>query len=188
MPSRLVCRVGRAGFRPFVNQSGWQKPRFRSQFRVTDGLKPARRTLHTRHDGNCVTPKSIGQGRRRAICKSRAPLGRPLCLTFSHLPMQHKSFLFALTILGACPLVASAQNRVISTDLTNIAAAQNGGRVLASTSTFENDPLYKADPISSTVRSSIRRASQQFARLGFQLLRPDFDGFGDALVLTAIAS
>ncbi len=56
--------------------------------------------------------------------------------------MQPKTFLFALSIAGAFPLLAHAQNRVISTDNTNIAAAQNGGRVLAVTSTFDNDPLY----------------------------------------------
>ena len=58
--------------------------------------------------------------------------------------MQPKTFFLALALLSALPLAARAQNRVISTDLTNIAAAQNGGRVLSSTSTFEDDPLYAA--------------------------------------------
>lgn len=54
-----------------------------------------------------------------------------------------------LTALGAVAMtfqlpLAQAQNRVVSTDLTNIAAAQNGGRVLSSTSTFNKDPLYAA--------------------------------------------
>ena len=76
--------------------------------------------------------------------KSRTAISN-LLSHFPHIPMQHKPFLLALTVLGAFPFLASAQNRVISTDITNIAAAQNGGRVLASTSTFDDDPLYKAD-------------------------------------------
>ena len=58
--------------------------------------------------------------------------------------MSPKISLIALAALGAVPLAARAQNRVISTDLTNIAAAQNGGRVLSSTSTFDDNPLYAA--------------------------------------------
>ena len=67
---------------------------------------------------------------------------------FPFIPMHSKISLIALGALGAATLTvapaAHAQNRVISTDLTNIAAAQNGGRVLAATSTFDNDPLYAA--------------------------------------------
>ena len=59
--------------------------------------------------------------------------------------MQPKHYLLALAATAAFSLPASAQNRVISTDITNIAAAQNGGRVLASTSTFNNDALYNAN-------------------------------------------
>ena len=58
--------------------------------------------------------------------------------------MHPKIFLVALGALSAISLAAHAQDRVISTDLTNIAAAQNGGRVLSATSTFDNDPLYAA--------------------------------------------
>ena len=63
---------------------------------------------------------------------------------FPFIPMHPKISLIALAALSAVPFAAHAQNRVISTDLTNIAAAQNGGRVLAATSTFDNDPLYAA--------------------------------------------
>ena len=59
---------------------------------------------------------------------------------------MHSKTLLALCAVSLpvlCP-AARAQNRVISTDLTNIAAAANGGRVLASTSTFAKDPLYNA--------------------------------------------
>ncbi len=50
----------------------------------------------------------------------------------------------SLFLLGALaiPGAAHAQNRVISTDTTNIAAAQNGGRVLSVTSTLSNDKGY----------------------------------------------
>lgn len=54
---------------------------------------------------------------------------------------------------GACvlvPLLASglsarAQGTIISTDLTNIAAAANGGRIISVTSTLDNDKAYQAD-------------------------------------------
>lgn len=39
---------------------------------------------------------------------------------------------------------AQAQNRVLSTDTTNIAASQNGGRVLSTTSTLSNDKAYSS--------------------------------------------
>lgn len=41
----------------------------------------------------------------------------------------------------------NAQNRVYPTDLTNIAAAANGGRVLEATSTLDNDPNFNANNI-----------------------------------------
>ena len=78
------------------------------------------------------------------------------------LSMQPKLSLFAL---GACALAlgvpaARAQSRVISTDLTNIAAAANGGRVLGSTSTFDKDPLYNANNlIDGQVWSATRAGS-----------------------------
>ncbi|PQV63144.1 F5/8 type C domain-containing protein [Abditibacterium utsteinense] len=57
-----------------------------------------------------------------------------------------KSSYFFLTALGAAifPVTSHAQNRVLSTDTTNIAAAQNGGRVLSVTSTLDNDKTYSA--------------------------------------------
>ena len=76
--------------------------------------------------------------------------------------MQHKTFLLALSFLGAFPLLASAQNRVISTDNTNIAAAQNGGRVLSATSTFDDDPLYAgSNLIDGQVWSATRAGSSR---------------------------
>ena len=76
--------------------------------------------------------------------------------------MQHKTLLFALSLLGAFPFLASAQNRVISTDNTNIAAAQNGGRVLSATSTFDNSPLYAASNlIDGQVWSATRAGSSR---------------------------
>lgn len=42
---------------------------------------------------------------------------------------------------------APAQNRVYPTDLTNIAAASNGGRVLEATSTLDNDPNFNANTL-----------------------------------------
>ena len=58
------------------------------------------------------------------------------------------SYLF-LTALGAAifPAASQAQNRVLSTDTTNIAAAQNGGRILSVTSTLDNDKSYAASNI-----------------------------------------
>ena len=80
----------------------------------------------------------------------------------SHISMQHKNFLLALSFLGAFPLLAHAQNRVISTDNTNIAAAQNGGRVLSATSTFDNDPLYAgSNLIDGQVWSATRAGSSR---------------------------
>ena len=97
--------------------------------------------------------------------------------------MQPKPFLIALTILGACPLLARAQNRVISTDLTNIAAAQNGGRVLASTSTFDNDPLYNASNLidgqvfnSTRPKSSRGWASNQYDPISMDSVTLGFAG------------
>ncbi len=76
--------------------------------------------------------------------------------------MQHKTLLIALSIAGALPLLAHAQNRVISTDNTNIAAAQNGGRVLAVTSTFDSDPLYAgSNLIDGQVWSATRPGSSR---------------------------
>ncbi|HEX9995712.1 MAG TPA: discoidin domain-containing protein [Abditibacterium sp.] len=54
---------------------------------------------------------------------------------------------FSLGILATVALAATdadAQNRSISTDLTNIAAAQNGGRILSTSSTLGNDKAYAA--------------------------------------------
>ena len=76
--------------------------------------------------------------------------------------MQPKNFLLALAFVGAFPLLAQAQNRVISTDNTNIAAAQNGGRVLSATSTFDNDPLYAgSNLIDGQVWSATRAGSSR---------------------------
>lgn len=52
-------------------------------------------------------------------------------------------WLGALGIALASPS-ARAQSRVLSTDLTNIAAAQNGGRVLGASSTLDNNAAYAA--------------------------------------------
>ncbi len=48
------------------------------------------------------------------------------------------------TVAALLPATASAQNRTLSTDTTNIAAAQNGGRVLSSSSTINNDKAFAA--------------------------------------------
>jgi len=57
--------------------------------------------------------------------------------------------LAARALLAAGALTASAASaqvaRVLPTDLTNIAAAANGGRVLGSTSTLDNNTEFKAD-------------------------------------------
>ncbi len=83
----------------------------------------------------------------------------------SHLPfipMHSKTSLIALAALGAVGFAAHAQNRATSTDITNIAAAANGGRVLASTSTFNNDPLYAASNlIDGQVYNSARPKSSR---------------------------
>ena len=56
----------------------------------------------------------------------------------------------AMTAALACAAVlcaaprADAQSRVFPTDLTNIAAAANGGRIIASSSTFNDDQSYAA--------------------------------------------
>jgi hypothetical protein len=50
--------------------------------------------------------------------------------------------LFGCMAMGMLPLAAGAQNRVLSTDLTNIAAASSGGRVVSVTSTFDNNKIY----------------------------------------------
>ncbi|MDF2441659.1 MAG: Sad1 / UNC-like C-terminal [Abditibacteriota bacterium] len=53
------------------------------------------------------------------------------------------------TVVATSTLMApvQAQNRVYSTDLTNIAAAANGGRVLESTSTIDNDANFNANNV-----------------------------------------
>ena len=96
--------------------------------------------------------------------------------------MQHKTLLFALSLLGAFPFLASAQNRVISTDNTNIAAALNGGRVLAATSTFDNDPLYAASNlIDGQVWSSTRpNSSRGWATNQYDPISMDAITFGFA--------
>ncbi len=53
-------------------------------------------------------------------------------------------FLFTALGLSLFARASIAQNRVLSTDTTNIAAAQNGGRVLSVTSTLNNDYAYSA--------------------------------------------
>ena len=50
-----------------------------------------------------------------------------------------------LTTIALAAPSAHAQNRIISTDLTNIAAAQNGGRILSVSSTFDNNKGYSAN-------------------------------------------
>ena len=50
----------------------------------------------------------------------------------------HYSVSLAVATLFAAPSFVHAQNR-IPVDLTNIAAASNGGRVLSVTSTLNND-------------------------------------------------
>ena len=55
-----------------------------------------------------------------------------------------KFSLFSLGLLAILPLGANAQNRTLSTGLTNIAAAQNGGRVLSTSSTLGNDKDFAA--------------------------------------------
>ena len=47
--------------------------------------------------------------------------------------------------MGMLPVAAGAQNRVLSTDLTNIAAASSGGRVVAVTSTLDNKKIYAGE-------------------------------------------
>jgi hypothetical protein len=54
---------------------------------------------------------------------------------------QNETYL-ASSFLLALPLAASAQTR--STDTVDIASRTNGGRVLASTSTLDNDKAYDA--------------------------------------------
>ena len=56
-------------------------------------------------------------------------------------------FSYPLFLLGALAVssAAHAQNRTLSTDTTNIAAAQNGGRILSTTSTLSNDKAYSAN-------------------------------------------
>ncbi len=58
--------------------------------------------------------------------------------------MKPSYFLF--TALGAAllPAVSHAQARVLSTDTTNIAAAQNGGRILSFSSTLDGNKAYSA--------------------------------------------
>lgn len=59
----------------------------------------------------------------------------------SYTMKQHLFLVFSLATLVAAPALkpAAAQPRIIATDLTNIAAAANGGRVLGATSTIDND-------------------------------------------------
>lgn len=96
--------------------------------------------------------------------------------------MNPKTFLFALSLMGAFPLLASAQNRVISTDNTNIVAAQNGGRVLSATSTFDNDPLYAASNlIDGQVWSATRpKSSRGWATNQYDPISMDAVTFGFA--------
>jgi hypothetical protein len=59
-----------------------------------------------------------------------------------------KSSSLTLGVLAAVSLFSAtshAQNRVLSTDITNIAAAQNGGRILSVSSTLDNDKAYSAN-------------------------------------------
>jgi hypothetical protein len=71
----------------------------------------------------------------------RIPFGRVAAR--SYLNMKSSSFkLGILATVALLPATSHAQNRLISTDLTNIAAAQNGGRVLSVTSTLDNDKAY----------------------------------------------
>ncbi len=58
--------------------------------------------------------------------------------------MKHPSHSFLpLALIAALAPAASAQNRPV-TDLTNLAAAANGGRILSVTSTLDNDKDYSA--------------------------------------------
>jgi hypothetical protein len=59
---------------------------------------------------------------------------------------QHLFLAFTLAALATAPALkpAAAQPRIIATDLTNIAAAANGGRVLGATSTIDNDKDFTA--------------------------------------------
>lgn len=64
--------------------------------------------------------------------------------------LQHRRLLgwgAAVAATSTLMAPAQAQNRVYPTDLTNIAAAANGGRVLEVTSTLDNDPNFNANNI-----------------------------------------
>ncbi len=54
-------------------------------------------------------------------------------------------FACMIALGGYAPEAARAQTKVYPTDITNIAATANGGRVVAVSSTLENDPKYAAE-------------------------------------------
>ncbi|RYG66857.1 hypothetical protein EON80_14655, partial [bacterium] len=97
-----------------------------------------------------------------------------------------KSSSFNLGVLAAVsllPAAAHAQNRVISTDITNIAAAANGGRVLSVTSTLNNDKDYSVANIIDGQSYNFERgagskgwASNQFDPINRDAITLGFNG------------
>ncbi|HEX8464276.1 MAG TPA: discoidin domain-containing protein [Abditibacterium sp.] len=94
---------------------------------------------------------------------------------------------YSLSLLAAlfalCPAASHAQNRVLSTDLTNIAAAQNGGRVLSVTSTLNNDKTYASSNLIdgqafnfATNKGSKGWASNQFDSTNMDMVTLGFAG------------
>ena len=64
--------------------------------------------------------------------------------------MKHRNINIALPIAALCAattfsLPARAQVKVWPTALTNVAGAANGGRIVASSSTLDDDPKFGAD-------------------------------------------
>lgn len=58
--------------------------------------------------------------------------------------LKYALYTIAITLLLS-GLPARAQSRVYPTDLTDIAAASNGGRIIAVSSTLDSDPKFKAE-------------------------------------------
>lgn len=97
------------------------------------------------------------------------------------------SFL-SLGVLTALAFVASnahAQNRNLSTDLTNIAAAQNGGRILSVSSTFDNNKAYSANNLIDGQAFNFQSgsgskgwASNQFDPINMDMVTIGFAGNG----------
>ncbi len=111
-----------------------------------------------------------------------ASLNLNFFVTTPNFPMK-PAFSFLLFAALFTSGAARAQNRTLSTDTTNIAAAQNGGRVLSVSSTLSNDKSYAASNLidgenfnSATGTGSKGWASNKFDPINMDSVTLGFEG------------